>query len=455
MKKLTAEFIAKSTAGDLIQGPPAEEILGVSIDSRTIQKGEVFFAIRGERFDGHDFINEAIEKGARALVVDRPVEVTRDIALIKVEDTTKALQDLARAYRLLFRNLKVIAITGSAGKTTTKDIIAALLEKKYRTRKTRGNLNNFFGLPLTLLAFDGEEEVAVLEMGMSQLSEISLLAEIAKPEIAVITNVGKTHLESLLSVENVAKGKGELITSLPAEGVAILNYDNDYVRNMGSLFPGRKIYYGLKGEADLYADNIVTFQNRMEFDIHYENEVERIKLDRTGLHNVYNALAAIAVARLLGITWQEIREGLMNVDYSSLRWDVQVQNGITIINDAYNANPLSMEASISAAKDMKGKRLVLALGAMLELGEEEESAHLQLGEYVSGQGVALLITVGEIARLIAKGAREKGMPEDQIVECENNQVASEILSKYLQEGDVLLVKGSRGLKMEEIVRALL
>lgn len=306
-----------------------------------------------------------------------------------------------------------------------------------------------------MLAFDGEEEVAVLEMGMSQLGEISLLAEIAKPEIAVITNVGKTHLESLLSVENVAKGKGELITSLPAEGVAILNYDNDYVRNMGSLFPGRKIYYGLKGEADLYADNIVTFQNRMEFDIHYENEVERIKLDRTGLHNVYNALAAIAVARLLGITWQEIREGLMNVDYSSLRWDVQVQNGITIINDAYNANPLSMEASISAAKDMKGKRLVLALGAMLELGEEEESAHLQLGEYVSGQGVALLITVGEIARLIAKGAREKGMPEDQIVECENNQVASEILSKYLQEGDVLLVKGSRGLKMEEIVRALL
>ena len=327
MKKLTAEFIAKSTAGDLIQGPPAEEILGVSIDSRTIQKGEVFFAIRGERFDGHDFINEAIEKGARTLVVDRPVEVTRDIALIKVEDTTKALQDLAKAYRLLFRNLKVIAITGSAGKTTTKDIIAALLEKKYRTRKTRGNLNNFFGLPLTLLAFDGEEEVAVLEMGMSQLGEISLLAEIAKPEIAVITNVGKTHLESLLSVENVAKGKGELITSLPAEGVAILNYDNDYVRNMGSLFPGRKIYYGLKGEADLYADNIVTFQNRMEFDIHYENEVERIKLDRTGLHNVYNALAAIAVARLLGITWQEIREGLMNVDYSSLedvpgtKWD--------------------------------------------------------------------------------------------------------------------------------------
>lgn len=456
MKTMTIDFIVKSTAGELIQGSPAEEIIGVSIDSRTIQKGEVFFAIKGEKFDGHDFVNEAIEKGASALVVDRVMDIKKEIAVIKVEETTKALQELAKAYRLLFRDLKVIAITGSAGKTTTKDIIASLLEKKYRTRKTRGNLNNFYGLPLTLLDFNGEEEVAVLEMGMSQLGEIALLAEIAKPQVAVITNVGETHLETLLSVENVAKGKSELVSSLPADGIAILNYDNEHVRKMNRVFPGKKIiYYGLTEEADFYADNIISSPGGMEFNVHNGNEVEKIKLDRMGLHNIYNTLAAIAVARQLGISWPEIKEGLMNVDYSSLRWDVQVLDGITLINDAYNANPLSMEASIAAAREMKGDRLILALGAMLELGGIEESAHLKLGEFVAEQGVDLLVTVGETARLIAKGARGKGMEDSQIVECENNQAASEILGKYLQEGDVLLVKGSRSLQMEEIVRDLL
>lgn len=459
MKKLTAGFIAKSISGELIQGFPEQEITGVSIDSRSIKEGEVFFAIRGENFDGHDFIIECIEKGARALVVEKIIDIVgegKNITVIKVEDSTKALQELAKAYRLLLKGLKVIAITGSAGKTTTKDIIAALLGKRYRTRKTRGNLNNHYGLPLTLLDFDGDEEIAVLEMGMSQLGEISLLAEIAKPEIGVITNVGETHLESLISVENVAKGKSELIKALPADGIAVLNYDNEYVREMSRVFPGKKIiYYGLTGEADLYADNIVSTRTGMEFDVHCGNEVEKLKLDRMGLHNVYNTLAAIAVARHLGISWQEIKEGLLDVEYSSLRWDVQERDGVIIINDAYNANPLSMEASITAAREMRGKRLILALGAMLELGEREEPAHLRLGEYVCENKADLLITVGETARLISEGARKKGMKNSQVIECENNQKAIEVLSKQLQEGDILLVKGSRGLKMEEIVRALL
>ncbi len=458
MKKLNIEYIVNSIGGEFIQGNTELEIKGVSIDSRTINSKELFFAIVGEKNDGHHYIDMAVKNGASAVIVDRIVETNDNITVIKVEDTTQALQELARSYRELLRDLKVVAITGSAGKTSTKDMIASLLQVKYKIKKTRGNLNNFYGLPLTILEFNGDEEVAVLEMGMSALGEIDLLSSIAKPDIAVITNVGETHLETLGSIENVAKGKSELIAALPDEGIAVLNYDNDYVRDMKKVFKGQQVvYYGLSPEADIYANDIINgSSNSIKFSIHYQNENVNLKLDRPGRHNVYNALSAVAVARLLDLSWQNIKEGFSQVEYSALRWDVKrTDNDITIINDTYNANPLSMKAVVDAICSMQGERIVVTLGAMLELGNREKDAHLELGQYLKDKQVDTLITVGETASIIADGAENAGMGTNKIKRIEDNQKALIYLNNYLKPGDILLVKGSRGNKMEEIVKGLL
>ncbi len=458
MKSLKIDYIVDSIEGEIIQGNTDSEIKGVSIDSRTINTGELFFAIIGEKNDGHNYIAEAIRNGATAVVVDRKVEVNNNITVIKVKDTTHALQELARAYRLLLKHLKVVAITGSAGKTSTKDMIASLLEEKYKTKKTKGNLNNYYGLPLTILGFNGDEEVAVLELGMSALGEIKLLSSIAKPDIAVITNVGETHLETLGSIENVAKGKSELIASLASNGIAVLNYDNDYVREMKRVFNGKKIiYYGLSSEADIYADDIINLSSSsVDFTIHYHGETVKLNIDRPGRHNVYNAISAIAVARLLELNWENIKAGFSNVEYSALRWDVKKSNnGITIINDTYNANPLSMEAVIEAVCSMEGNRIIVALGAMLELGDREKEAHLELGQYLKNMQIDTLLTVGEIASIIADGAENAGMEVSRVKRVKNNQEAFDYLNDYLKPGDILLVKGSRGNKMEEIVKGLL
>lgn len=452
--RLDAGFVADAVSGRIIQGDSGKIIRGVSIDSRTIQKGELFFAIIGERFDGHDFIQDALKKGASAVILERELKFDENIPVIKVEDTTKALQDLAAAYRLLLKDLKVVAVTGSAGKTTTKDMTASLLQMKYNTKKTSGNLNNNYGLPLTLLDIE-DEELAVLEMGMSKVGEIGLLAEIAKPEIGVVTNVGETHLASLGSVMNVARGKRELIEALPEDGTAVLNYDNGLVRDMSKVFRGREIiYYGLDPEADLYADNIKTTSDGVEYLVHYQGEGAVIYLNRPGIHNIYNSLAAIAVALKLGLNWSEIQKAFSKIEYSSLRWDVKHIDGIKIINDAYNANPMSMKAALDTVMEMEKKRLILVLGGMLELGEIERPAHIELGEYIQEKGVERLFTVGEPASLIAEGARRKGMKEKQINVCKNNSEAAHILKNILKSGDIVLVKGSRALKMEEIVEEL-
>lgn len=452
--KVSASFVADSVSGQIIQGDSNKIINGVSIDSRTIHEGEVFFAIIGEKFDGHDFIYDAVQKGASVVILERGLVLNGDITVIKVNDTTKALQNLAAAYRLLLKDLKVVAITGSAGKTTTKDMTASLLKMRYNTRKTSGNLNNFYGLPLTLLDFE-KEELAVLEMGMSKTGEISLLADIAKPEIGVITNVGETHLASLGSVLNVARGKMELIEALPEDGTAILNYDNEFVRDMSKAFRGREIiYFGLEPTADVYADNIKISGEGAEYIVHYQGESAEIQIDRPGIHNIYNSLAATAVALRLGLGWSEIKNGFQEIGYSSLRWDVKHIDGITIINDAYNANPMSMKAALDTVLEIEKKRLILVMGAMLELGEIEKPAHIELGEYIQEKGADQLFTVGELASLIAKGARQKGMKEIQINICKNNKEVISMLKNSLKNGDVLLVKGSRSMKMEEITEEL-
>ncbi|MFP4661160.1 MAG: UDP-N-acetylmuramoyl-tripeptide--D-alanyl-D-alanine ligase [Halanaerobiales bacterium] len=457
MKSMNIEFIAESMNGEIVQGSSSLTIDDISIDSRTIKAGGLFFAIIGEKMDGHQFVNNAIENGAAALVVDRNVEVDDSIAVIKVKDTSRALQDLAREYRRFIKGLTVIGITGSAGKTSTKDMIAALLAIKYKSKKTRGNFNNYYGLPLTILELEGDEEVVVLEMGMSNLGEIDLLSSIAEPDIGVITNVGEAHLESLGSIENVARGKSELIASLSDNGIAVLNFDNIYVRNMKNVFRGKEIiYYGLSPEADIYTDDISNKNSGVEFIVHYQNDKIRIKLNRPGKHNVYNALAAIAVARSMHLSWDEIRKGFSLVEYSALRWELKENSvGVTIINDTYNANPLSMQAVIETVCSMDAERHILALGSMLELGDEERRAHLDLGQYIADKDVDFILTVGDTASLIADGAEKTGMDGTQIKRIANNQEAVEFLKNYLKPDDIILVKGSRGNKMEEIVEGLL
>jgi len=457
MKTLKLDYIVESIDGKLIQSNTDIKINGVSIDSRTINPGELFFAIIGEKKDGHNYIDNAIENGATAVVVDRRVEASKNTTVIMVKDTTHALQELARSYRQLLKKLKVVAITGSAGKTSTKDMIASLLQEKYITKKTSGNLNNYYGLPLTILDFNGDEEVAVLEMGMSALGEIELLSSIAQPDIAVITNVGETHLETLGSIENVAKGKSELIAALGNDGIAVLNYDNDYVREMKKVFNGKEIvYYGLSSEADIFADEIINVSSSINFSIHYQGDNIKLNIDRPGKHNLYNALSAVAVARVLNLSWENIKEGFSKVEYSALRWDVKKSdNGITIINDTYNANPLSMQAVIETVCSMEGDRIVLALGAMLELGDREKEAHLELGQYLKDKHIYKLLTVGKIASIIADGAENAGMEVNKVKRVKNNEYAISYLKDYLKPGDILLVKGSRANRMEEIVKRLM
>ncbi|MEJ6950939.1 UDP-N-acetylmuramoyl-tripeptide--D-alanyl-D-alanine ligase [Natronospora cellulosivora (SeqCode)] len=459
MKNLKLNFLLEAVSGKLLQGSNLIEISGVSIDSRSIDENEVFFAIIGEKFDGHDFIKDAIANGAVAVVVDRKInEVTEDIAIILVDDTSAALQDLAKNYRLKLDGLTVIGITGSAGKTSTKDMLASVMSMRKKTKKTKGNLNNYYGLPLTLLDFEGDEDIAVLEMGMSDLGEIELLTDIAQPQIGVITNVGEAHLETLGSVENVAKAKSELISALPKDGLAILNYDNNYVRAMKEVYKGEKIiYYGLSREADIYADNIKTrMDGSIEFSVNYQEEVNDILLNRTGRHNVYNALAVIAVARHYNLTYQEIQKGFDKIDYSALRWDIkETSQGIKVINDTYNANPLSMRAAIEAVKDMDANNTILALGSMLELGEKEEISHRELGQFVASKNIDYLVTIGDIATGISNAAIESGMDDNRVINFNNKKDAAAYLEKISKKNDLILVKGSRGNKLENIVTKLL
>jgi UDP-N-acetylmuramoyl-tripeptide--D-alanyl-D-alanine ligase len=473
MRTMLLSEVKEAIKGRLLQGDSFGKIKGVSINSRTIKAGELFIAIPGERFDGHDFIGDALRKGAAAVIIDHLIKYPPEAAVILVKDTTTALQRLAHYYRMKQKDLKVIAITGSAGKTSTKDITAAILKERFKICKTEGNFNNYFGLPLTLLGLDGDEEVAVLEMGMSKLGEINLLTDIARPDMGIITNVGPTHLEFLGSVENVARGKAELVEGLPADGIAVLNADNPYVRKMTRVFTGKKvIFYGIENRGPvitedrignrqysidyLYGEVIETRDNGVTlFKVVTPTDEVELVLNKPGKHNIYNALAAIAVAREFGLNWTEIQNGLSSVEFSALRWEVRSLNkGIRVINDTYNANPLSMRAAIEAAEETATGRLITVLGAMLELGEEEEKAHRELGAFINQRGVDLLFTVGKIGEIIARGALESGMDKGRVLIFNDNKETARKLEQILDKGDTVLIKGSRGNKMEEIVEML-
>ena len=467
------------TLGDVIESisgiRPAwanQIIVAVMINSRDVGPGSLFVALPGERLDGHDFIADAFERGAHMAMVQRdcrenypvldlrggrpPVETpsTQIPFCLWVDDPLEALQSIARYWRRQFK-LKVIGITGSVGKTTTKEVIAEVLNQRYRTLKNIGNLNNEIGLPLTLINLNSSYQRAVLEMGFYVPGEIALLCDLASPQIGVVTNIGTVHAERAGTQEDIARGKAELVQSLPPapEGVAILNYDDPRVREMASVTSAQVFYYGLNPEADLWADNVNSLGlDGIQFRLHYRNEVLHLRVPMIGRHSVHTVLRAAAVGLVDGLTWQEIVNGLRSEQTQLRLVAVQAQSGALILDDTYNASPESTLAALNLLNDLGGRK-VAVLGDMLELGQYEEQGHRMVGVRAA-QIVDELVTVGVLGKIIANSARKAGLPPGMITEFSDGQEVIDYLSARLGADDVVLVKGSRGMYMDQIVAAL-
>lgn len=418
-----------------------------SIDSRTIRPGQLFFAVKGERLDGHDFVEQALEKGAVAAVVNKDAgkRYPNAAPVLTVEDTLTALQNLATAVRRLWGK-PLIGITGSAGKTTTKDAIAHVLSTRYRVLKSEGNFNNHFGLPLMLLKLEAEHELAVIEMGMSHAGEITALARIAMPDIGVVTNVAPVHLEHFDSIKGIARAKYELIESLPPDGVAILNADDEYVSQFGRSFRGKVITYGIADGAGVRAENIEPRGLAgSAFDVVVGNRRERAFLPLVGMHNVYNALAAVAVGLDRGLTLKQAAHALLSLQAADKRGQVVQFGNTTLINDCYNSNPKALNAMVDALAGMPAKRRIVVAGEMLELGPEAEQMHWACGEYIAEKKIDFLLGVRGLASPMVEAARRKGM-QAQFVE--TPEEAGEWLARETWSGDVILLKASRGVRLE-------
>jgi UDP-N-acetylmuramoyl-tripeptide--D-alanyl-D-alanine ligase len=425
-----------------------------SIDSRTIQPGELFFAVKGERMDGHDFVQQALEKGAVAAVVGRD-ELARyavKTRLVAVADTLVALQTLGAAVRRLWAK-PLIGVTGSTGKTTTKEAIAHVLSSRFRVLKSEGNFNNHFGLPLMLLKIEPEHEAAVIEMGMSHRGEIAALAKIAQPEIGVVTNVAPVHLEFFKSVAEIARAKYELIESLHAGGTAILNADDEYVSQFGRDFHGKVVRYGLHQTADVHAENIVSRGAAGSvFDVVAAGCREPASLPLVGTHNIYNALAAVATGMERGLGPAEATRALATLAPADKRGAVVQLGNITVINDCYNSNPTALDAMVDTLAAMPAKRRIVVAGEMLELGPSGEELHRRSGRHMAQRGIDILVGVRGLAKPMVDAASSAGMRAEFVATPEE---AGEWLARETREGDVVLLKASRGVKLERALEAVI
>jgi len=445
--KLTISKIAEflSAEGEFGNNEVAQ---AYSIDSRTVGPSQLFFAVKGERLDGHDFVEQALEKGAVAAVVrrDQLGRYPKTPRLLGVEDTLVALQTLATAVRKLWGK-PLIAVTGSAGKTTTKEAIAHVLSARFRVLKSEGNFNNHFGLPLMLLKLEPEYDVAVIEMGMSHAGEIRALAKIAQPEIGVVTNVAPVHLEFFDSLAGIARAKYELIESLPASGRAVLNADDDYVSQFGRGFKGKVVMYGTRATADVRAEEIQS-QGRegVEFDVVIGGVREHARVPLVGEHNVLNALAAVAVGLERGLKPSEAVTALATLAPADKRGQVLQVGNITVINDCYNSNPKALDAMVDALAAMAAKRRIVVAGEMLELGPAGEAMHREAGQHIAGRKIDVLLGVRGLAEAMVGAAKQAGIRAEFVPAAEE---AGEWLAHEAREGDVVLLKASRGVKLEK------
>jgi len=453
---------------------PLARLAGVSIDSRAVGRGQLFIAIRGPRHDGHDFVAAALQAGAEAAVVasERVSAYPAEIRgrFIAVSDTLAALQELAQAVRRAWGR-RIAAVTGSVGKTTTKEILAALLGAKFRVLKSEGNLNNEYGLPLTLLRLEPEDKAAVVELGMSHRGELRRLAEIAEPEVGVVTRVAPVHLEFFASVDEIALAKRELIEGLAGpETVSVLNADDPRVARFTEVARGRVLTFGCGAQADFRAEKIQDHGAAgSEFDLIASGERTRLRLALPGRHSIENALAALAAASVWEIGPSEAADVFRHIKVGEMRGRLlEFAAGFAVINDSYNSNPVALAAMIdllshtgaihtgaqSGGKNGTYRRRILAAGEMLELGPDSANLHRQAGRSAAAQGLDCIVAVQGQAAEIVNGAIGAGMPASQALFFGDSSAAAEFLADFVRPGDLLLVKGSRGVKMERIVDAL-
>lgn len=464
MENCRIRELIKAVSGKIIQGDQDFLISRISIDSRTLIPGDLFFAIVGPSFDGHDFIIEAFNKGAMGAVVCKGAstllqneQIDKDKIIIEVKDTLSALQDWSKHYKDKFKTFN-ICITGSNGKTTTKEIIAHVLSQKFSLLKTSGNYNNEIGIPLTMLQLNKSHKILVVEMGMRGLGEIKTLTNFIPPDLAVITNIGEAHIGLLGSKDNIFKAKSELLQSLDKDGKAIINRDDPYYFKMLDIVKDKKVYtFGIKNRSDIIACNIRMVSDKgMSFSLEVQNSKSReIYLPLLGRYNVYNALAAVAVAFALGIELDLIERELSS--FKPLDLHMQLSNfcnGIKILNDSYNASPLSVKSALETLAEVaQNSRKIAILGDMLELGEKTDYYHREIGKEVAKLSLDILITVGQGGKIIAQSSKEEGMAEERVFSFEKNEKINlaKKLSNLIKPGSFVLLKGSREMKMEEIL----
>jgi UDP-N-acetylmuramoyl-tripeptide--D-alanyl-D-alanine ligase len=459
MRLISAGELVDAVKGTLITGRSEMVFTGVSIDSRSVRKGDLFVAIVGKRFDGHAFVPKALGKGAPGALVSRRdfgACEDGDAVVVMVDETTKALQNLAKWHRRRFL-CPIAAVTGSNGKTTTKDLAWAILAAKYRTVRNEGSKNNHIGLPLTLLALDEKTEAVVVELGTSGFGEIRDLVSICSPDVGCVTNVGPAHLEFLGSVANVARAKVELLEGMREGSPVVLNADDEWFEWLRGRAKGPVVTFGIYHPADFMAEDIQSSDGTVTFRMAANLFGVRryVQMPFGGAHNVYNALAAAAIASQFGAGISQIKEGLAAATLPSMRYELTSLDGVTVINDAYNANPVSTMTALSSFCEMSvaGKRIFVC-GDMLELGRYARQAHKQVGFFIASQPIDYVITLGELAPAVAKAAFGAGARGAKWACCQSVEEVVSVLMDVAAPGDAVLIKGSRANGMERIVDAL-
>lgn len=438
MLELNLQEIVKATKGALLKEADVKEIKAVSTDTRKIEEGTMFIALKGENFNGNNYVLDAFNKGAKIAIVDEVKcdlnELKEDVALIKVQNTGRALMDLAKFYREKL-GLKVVGITGSAGKTSTKDLVAAVLSDKYKVFKTKGNFNNEIGLPLMILELDSTYDVAILEMGMRGLGQIKELAEIASPDLGIITNIGISHIEILKTRENILKAKMEIATFFDKNNTLVVCGNDDF---LGALPEAeyKIVKTGVGENFKIGAKNIALEELSSKFTVYDGEKEEEFSLDMPGEHNISNLMLGIAIAKELGVSFEEMKRGLKNIEATSMRLELIKKDGFSILNDCYNSSPVAVKSAIDVMKNIEGKRRIAVLGTMRELGHKSEEAHEEIGKYAKENGIEKVLCFGNFSENIKEGYGEG-------------------CTVYENKEELILVKASRSLKFEEITKALL
>lgn len=463
MKEIFAADVVKLCQGKILVGKEDEKLGEFKKDTRELQEGDTYIGFKGEHNDGNLMYDKAIENGAKVCILqENSVKDKIDLGrvqkkfvgctIILVQDTIKALQEIAIYKRSLY-DIPVIGVTGSVGKTSTKDIIASVMSKKFNVLKTQGNYNNQIGLPLTVLGLK-DHDAMVIEMGMNQRGEISNLTKIAKPTVAVITNVGTAHIGNLGSRENILKAKLEILDGLKENGTLVINNDNDMLHNWNEENISKNfdvVTFGMENKSDIMPYDIVLSENGSTYKIDIDGKVWNVNVSVGGNHFVLNSLCAIGIGRLFGITMEDILDGIANFELTKRRMQVEKnKKGVTIINDSYNANYDSMKAAIEYLGRINANKKIAVLGDMLELGEFSKTLHERVGEEVAKNNIDILIAVGKLSKDIAKKAEEKGLVKENIFVCANNQEAIELINKIAVNDDAVLLKASNGLNFQEI-----